>query len=154
MLSHFSRVQLFATLWTITHQVSLSIEFSRQEYWSGLPCPSPEDLPNSGTEPVSVPSALADGIFIISATWEAIKRSYQLINEWNLRKWAKDMNCHFKGGNFQRTAAAKSLQSYPTLCDPVDSSPPGSSVPGILQARILEWVAISFSNLLENQIFH
>ena len=43
-------------------------------------------------------------------------------------------------------AAAKSLQSYPTLCDPIDGSPPGSPVPGILQARALEWVAISFSN--------
>ena len=43
------------------------------------------------------------------------------------------------------TAAAKSLQSCPTLCDPIDSSPPGSPVPGILQARALEWVAISFS---------
>ena len=43
-------------------------------------------------------------------------------------------------------AAAKSLQSCPTLCDPIDSSPPGSPVPGILQARTLEWVAISFSN--------
>ena len=43
-------------------------------------------------------------------------------------------------------AAAKSLQSCPTLCDPIDRSPPGSLVPGILQARTLEWVAISFSN--------
>ena len=43
-------------------------------------------------------------------------------------------------------ATAKSLQSCPTLCDPIDGSPPGSPVPGILQARILEWVAISFSN--------
>ena len=43
-------------------------------------------------------------------------------------------------------AAAKSLQSCLTLCDPIDGSPPGSSVPGILQARTLEWVAISFSN--------
>ena len=43
-------------------------------------------------------------------------------------------------------AAAKSLQSSPTLCDPVDGSPPGSPVPGILQARALEWVAVSFSN--------
>ena len=43
-------------------------------------------------------------------------------------------------------AAAESLQSYPTLCDPIDSSPPGSPIPGILQARTLEWVAISFSN--------
>ena len=43
-------------------------------------------------------------------------------------------------------AAAKSLQSCPTLCDPIDGSPPGSPVPGILQARTLEWAAISFSN--------
>ena len=43
-------------------------------------------------------------------------------------------------------AAAKSLQSCPTLCDPIDGSPQGSSVPGILQARTLEWAAISFSN--------
>ena len=43
-------------------------------------------------------------------------------------------------------AAAKSLQLFPTLCDPIDGSPPGSPVPGILQARTLEWVAISFSN--------
>ena len=43
-------------------------------------------------------------------------------------------------------AAAKSLQSCPTLCDPIDGSPPGSPVPGILQARTLEWVAISLSN--------
>ena len=46
------------------------------------------------------------------------------------------------------TAAAKSLQSCSTLCDPLDGSPPGSPVPGILQARTLEWVAISFSNAL------
>ena len=44
------------------------------------------------------------------------------------------------------TATSKSLQSCPTLCDPIDGSPPGSPVPGILQARTLEWVAISFSN--------
>ena len=42
-------------------------------------------------------------------------------------------------------AAAKSLQSCPTLCDPIDGSPPGSPIPGILQARVLEWVAIAFS---------
>jgi len=46
----------------------------------------------------------------------------------------------------RRAAAAKSLQSCPTLCDLIDSSPSGSPVPGILQARTLEWVAISFSN--------
>ena len=46
----------------------------------------------------------------------------------------------------ENPAAAKSLQSCPTLCDPIDGSPPGSNIPGILQARTLEWVAISFSN--------
>ena len=48
--------------------------------------------------------------------------------------------------NLAAAAAAKSLQSCPTLCNPIDGSPPGSPVPGILQARTLEWVAISFSN--------
>ena len=49
-------------------------------------------------------------------------------------------------------AAAKSLQSCPTLCDPRDGSPPGSPVPGILQARTLEWVAISFSNAWKGKV--
>ena len=66
--------------------------FSRQEYWSGLPVPSPEEV---------VAAAAA--------------------------------------------AAVKSLQLCPTLCDSIDSSPPGSPVPGILQARVLEWGAIAFS---------
>ena len=52
---------------------------------------------------------------------------------------------HIYGTNEDGTAAAKSLQSCPTLCDPIDSSPPGSAVPGILQARTLEWGAIAFS---------
>ena len=55
----------------------------------------------------------------------------------------KTVNCSLKD---VAAAAAKSLQSCPTLCDPIDSSPTGSPVPGILQARTLEWVAISFSN--------
>ena len=49
---------------------------------------------------------------------------------------------------YAAAAAAKLLQSCPNLCDPTDGSPPGSCVPGILQARILEWVAISFSNAI------
>ena len=51
-----------------------------------------------------------------------------------------------KSPSLVTAAAAKSLQSCPALCDPIDGSPPGSPVPGILQARTLEWVAISFSN--------
>ena len=56
-------------------------------------------------------------------------------------KWALGSTTENKAA-----ATAKSLQSCPTLCDPIDGSPPGSPVPGILQARTLEWVAISFSN--------
>ena len=56
MLSHFSCVRLFATLWTIAHQAPLSMGFSRQEYWSGLPCPSSGDLPDPGIEPASLVS--------------------------------------------------------------------------------------------------
>ena len=55
-------------------------------------------------------------------------------------------NAKKTSGNHAAAATAKLLQSCPTLCNPIDGSPPGSSIPGILQARILEWVAISFSN--------
>ena len=62
----------------------------------------------------------------------------------------KEHHTEISGEVFQAAASAaalaKSLQSCPTLCDPIDDSPPGSTVPGILQARTLEWVAISFSN--------
>ena len=95
--------------------------FSRQEYWSGLPCPPPGDLPDPEIQPISLMYALAGGFFTISATWE----TFLLI----------DPKC-------VAAAAAASLQSGLTLCDPIDGSP----VPGILQTRTLEWVAISFSN--------
>ena len=53
VLSHFSCVRLFVTLWTVSHKAPLSTEFFRQEYWSGLPCPPPGDLPNPGIKLVS-----------------------------------------------------------------------------------------------------
>ena len=56
-----SRVRLFATPWTVAHQAPQSMEFFRQEYWSGLPFPSPEDLPNPGIEPGS-PALQADAL--------------------------------------------------------------------------------------------
>ena len=77
----------FTNPWIVACQAPLSMGFPRQEYWSGLPFPTPA-----------------------------------------------------------AAAATKLLQSCPTLCDPIDGSPPGSPVPGIFQARTLEWVAISFSN--------
>ena len=113
-MKSLSRVQLFATPWTVAPQAPLSMGFSRQEYWSGLPFPSPGDLPNPGMEARS-PALQADAL-----------------------------PSELKG--FAMLCYAKSLQSCPTLCDPIDGSLPGSPVPGILQARTLEWVAISFSN--------
>ena len=72
MLSHFSHVWLFATLWAVACQSPLSVGFSRQEYWSGLPCPPPGDHPDPGIESASLTSpALAGGFFTTSATWEA-----------------------------------------------------------------------------------
>ena len=72
MQCHFSHVWLFATPWTVAHQVPLSMGFFSQEDWSWLPFPSPRVLPNSGIEPVSLMSpALAGGFLVTSATWEA-----------------------------------------------------------------------------------
>ena len=71
MLSHFRHVPLFVTPWTVACQASLSMRLCRQEYWSGVPCSLPGDLPDPGTEPASLVSpALAGGLFITSATWE------------------------------------------------------------------------------------
>ena len=71
VLSDFRRVRLCATLWTVALQAPLSMGFSRQEYWSVLPCPSPGNLPNPGIEPMSLMSpALAGRFFTPTATWE------------------------------------------------------------------------------------
>ena len=66
MLSRFSRVQLFATPWTVALQVPLSIRFSRQEYWTGLPFLPPGDLPNPRMEPESPASSALAGRFFIT----------------------------------------------------------------------------------------
>ena len=69
MLNCFTCVQLFATLGTVAQQAPLSMGFSRQEYWNGLPCPPPGDLPHSGIEPVSPTCpALAGRFFTTIAT--------------------------------------------------------------------------------------
>ena len=70
-LSHFSRVRLSAAPWTAAPQAPLSMGFFRQEYWSGVPCPPPGDLPDPGMEPASLTSpALASRFFTTRAAWE------------------------------------------------------------------------------------
>ena len=73
MLSCFSHVRLFAAPCTVAHQAPLFRRFSRQDYWSGLPCPPPGDLPDSGIKPTSLKSSpLAARFFTTSTTWEAL----------------------------------------------------------------------------------
>ena len=72
MLSPFSHIQLFVTRWTVACQAPMSMGFFWQEYWSGLPCPPPGDLPNPGIKPMSLISpVLADRFCITSLIWEA-----------------------------------------------------------------------------------
>ena len=112
-----SHIQLFATPWSVASQASLSMEFSRQEYWSGWPFPSPGYLPDPRIEPRS-PALQADALLS------------ELPGSPHIRVAA--------------AAAAKSLQSCLTLSDPMDCSLPGSPVHGTFQARALEWGAIAF----------
>ena len=231
--SCFSGVWIFVTLWTIACQAPQSMGFSRQEYWNGLPFPSPEYLPDPGIEPESrgsctagrfftaeppgkprytytcvysfsnsflsycrelsqVPFAAAAAAAVASVVSDSVRpqrrQPTRLPRPWDSPGKNTGVGCHFllqcmnvKVKLLSRVqllaspwtaayqdppsmgcarqeywsglplsspqvpsaaAAAKSLQSCPTLCD----SPPGSPVPGILQARTLEWVAISFSS--------
>ena len=88
MLSRFSCVWLFGTPWTVAHQALLSMGFSRQEYWSGLPFPSPGDLLDTGMEPMSLMSpALAGGFFTTCATWEKIEITQMSISGWMGKMW-------------------------------------------------------------------
>ena len=108
-------------LWLVACQVPLPMGFSRQEYWNGLPCPPPGGLPDPGIKPASLMSpALEGGFFTTSTIWEA-------------HIW------------YESESESEVAQSCPTLCDPIDCSLPGSSVHGIFQAIVLEWIAISFS---------
>ena len=79
MLNCFSCVQLFVILWSIDHQAPLSMRFSKQEYWSGLPFPSPGDLPDPGFEPISpAPPALAGWFLTTVAPTAALENQCSL----------------------------------------------------------------------------
>ena len=138
--------------------------FSRQEYWSGLPWPPPWDLPNPGIEPryleLQEDSLPPEPPVLLAQSHPTLCNpiDYSLpgssvhgISQARILEWVaisfpeppgKPKYCSAAAA----AATAKSLLSCLTLGDPIDGSPPGSTVPGILQARTLEWVAISFSN--------
>jgi len=115
----------------------IAISFSR------LPCIGPPQRPTLGWQQFS---------FFESRMKEA-KCGKMIFKSKFLYAVMRENQMYFQGPRnlthmhfLRKLLAAKSLQSCPTLCDPIDGSPPGSPVPGILQARTLEWVAISFSN--------
>ena len=165
--------------------------FSRQEYWSRLPFPSPGGLPESQIKPVVDSLPLSQNLPAKQASWfgclgleDPLKKgmaTHSHILAWEIpctKKPAGFQSIELQKSQIQLSAcnnnnlgldgvrigmaridkmlempkymwlpaAAKSLQSCPTLRDPIDGSPPGSPVLEILQARTLEWVTISFSN--------
>ena len=85
-----SCVLLFVTLWIVAGQAPLFMGFSRQEYWSGLPCPPPGDLPDLRIEPESLTSPALEGrFFTTSATWEAPRRVYSTVVSYHSSPWRK-----------------------------------------------------------------
>ena len=141
-------VRLFATPWIAAHQSPPSMGFSRQEYWSGVPLPSPVSCYSCLLPPVlhSAANAMIFKLYKVSLLLLfylflgfLFCIGVQLIN-----------NVVIVSGEQQRDSAVlmkvKVAPSCPALCDPMDCSLPGSAVHGILWARILEWVAIAFSN--------
>ena len=126
----FSCLWFFVTPWTVASQAPLSMRLSWQEYCCGFPFPSPGDLPNPGIEPLSLASpALAGRFFTTEPPGKPVVQPQAFIEI------------------PAAAAAAKSRQSCLTLCDPIDGSPTGSSAHGILQAWVLEWGAIAFSDI-------
>ena len=111
----------FMTLWVAAHQAPLSMEFSKQEYWTGLPCPTPGDLPDPRIEPSS-PASQVDFLPIEPPESPYICLCVYIYMDVCVCVWKKKW------------------KSCMTLCNPMDYT-----VHGILQARILEWVAIPFS---------
>ena len=115
-----SPIWLFVSPWTIAHQTPLSMGFSKQKSWSGLSCLLWRIFPTQGS----------NSRLLYFLQWQADSSPLAPLDGLviNLSEWVSEV-----------------AQSCPTLCDPVDCSPPDSSIHGILQARVLEWVAISFS---------
>ena len=119
LLSQFNHVWLFATLWTVAHQAPLSKGFSRQEYCSGLPCPPPGNLPDSGIKPMSLTSPeLAGRFFTTRATLEALD-----VSDWYIKT-----HHQFSSVKFSHSVMSDSLQPHESQ----HASPPcPSPTPGV-----------------------
>ena len=138
MLSHFSRVQLFGTPWAVAGQAPLSMGFSREEHWSGLPFPSPDDLPDPGTEPRS-PVLQADSLPL--RHWDSplgCRTMIYLRRNFGSEPVSQSVKCA-KSEDVETSASqryfvcaihvckhAQSLSCVQLFCDTMDCSPSGS----------------------------
>jgi len=141
VLSHFSHVWLCASLWTLCSPPGSSVHRILQARileWVVMPSSRGSSQPQGSNRQSFMSPTLVSGFFTTSTTWEAPE-------DWT---WIFCIAGRFftAWATREATAAAKSLQACPTLCNPIDGNLQGSSVPGILQARALKWVAISFSD--------
>ena len=143
ILGHSSHVRLFATLWDVAWLAPLSMEFPRQEYWNGLPCPPPGDLPDSGIKPMSLTSpALAGEFFTTSCTWATLWPNNEGgLSDWTIywatysckTSWSQEtqksifffqswvpilplLMCFFSGNAFAEWLRAHTLKSALQLC--------------------------------------
>ena len=136
-MKSLSRVRLFATPWTVAYQTPLSMGFSRQECWSGVPLPSPKLYSaTAATKSLQSCPTLCDPIDG-SPPGSPHPRDSPGNNT--------GMGCHFLLQCMKVKSEREVAQSCLTLRDPTDCGLPGSSVHGIFQAIVLEWIAISFS---------
>ena len=106
------------TPWTVIHQAPLSMGFSREEYWSGWPCPPPGDLPHPGIEPVSLmPPALAGGVFATSTTWEVPSVVYICVYKTNtlIYTYGQYMGSPHGSDGEESACNARDLGSIPGL---------------------------------------
>ena len=128
-----SRIRLLATPWTAAYQAPPSVGFSRQEYWSGLPCPA-----------VAADKSLQSCPTLCNPLRRQPSR---LPRPWDSPGKNTGVGCHFLLQCIRVKSESEVAQSCLTLSDPMDCSPPGSFVHGIFQARVLEWGAMSYTGL-------
>ena len=130
-----SHVRLLATQWTSAYQAPRSMGFARQEYWSGLPLSSPK----------KVCYAMLSLSVVSDSVQPHRRQPTRLCCPWDSPGKHTGVGCHFLLQCIKVKSESEVAQSCPTLSDPMDCSPPGSSIHGIFQARVLERGAIAFS---------
>ena len=143
LLSCLSRVWCCVTPQMVAHQAPPSLGFSRQEHCSGLPFPSPMHESEKWKWSCSVVS---------DSVRPHRRQPTRLPRPWDSPGKNIAVGCHFLLQCVKVKSESEVAQSCPTPSDPMDCSPPGSSIHGIFQARVLEWGAICFSAIISNYI--